>query len=100
MRRVFLIMAAASLFATSAVAQTVRPNLYAMTCASASALVNARGAVVGNTGPGLFERIVSSGGFCYRNEEAIPYFSRSRDVAQCMVGYECRDIGNWDTDNE
>jgi hypothetical protein len=98
MRRALFVMAATGVFATDALAQSARPDLYAMTCASASALVNTRGAVVGNTGPTTYERIVSNAGFCQHNEVAIPYFSRSRDVPQCMVGYECRDLNVWETD--
>jgi hypothetical protein len=97
MRRILFTAVAVGAMSASAVAQSARPDLYAMSCNSASAMVNARGAVIGNTGPNTYARIVSNAGFCPKNEQAIPLFSRSSDQPQCMVGYECRDITAWES---
>ena len=81
---------------TSAIAQAARPNLYTMSCSAAGALVQARGAVVANTSQNMFQRLVTSAGYCQHGETAEPYFSPTTDRPMCLVGYECRDIASWE----
>ncbi len=92
------VLAALSLcaFATSAIAQTGRPALHTMTCTAASSFVSSRGAVVADTSPNAYQRLVASGAYCQHGETAEPYFSRTKDKAQCLVGYECLDISRYD----
>ena len=82
-------LVAATLAATTAVAQP-RPLTTNMTCAAASALVSARGAVVLGTGPHTYDRYVAHPGFCDRGQGYDPAFERTADSAQCFVGYRCR----------
>jgi hypothetical protein len=91
----FIAVLALCVLSTSALAQSSRPQLSSMTCGAASSLIKNRGAVVVDTGPNTFERLVASEGFCQRGETAIPYFTPTRDNRTCMAGYECRDIQEW-----
>jgi hypothetical protein len=98
MRKSMLVAIACCMASGGALAQSARPNLYTMSCSSAAAFINARGAIVANTSPTTYERLVASEGFCLRNEQAYPYFSPTRDRAQCMVGYQCLDKQEWEQD--
>ncbi len=83
------------LLSSSAFAQA-RPEISTMSCSAAAAMVSSRGAVVASTGPNSFERLVSHAGYCTRGERTVPFFTRTKDNAACMVGYECRDQADWD----
>ena len=91
------IIATLSLLAlsTPAMAQAGRPNLHTMTCGAAASFVKGKGAVVANTSPNAYQRLVANGSYCQHGETAEPYFSSSTDQRQCLVGYECRDLTQW-----
>lgn len=90
-----LVPAAAAPRGTAVVAG--RPYTPALACTAAHALVSARGAIVLGTGPDLYDRYVSSDGFCQMDEVAMPAFVPSGDSPQCFVGYTCvRKSYNWD----
>ena len=74
-----------------------RPYTPALACSAAHALVSARGAIVLGPGPDLYDRYVSTDGFCQVDEVAMPAFVPSGDSPQCFVGYTCvRKSYNWD----
>ena len=74
-----------------------RPYTPALACNAARALVSSRGAIVLGTGPDLYDRYVSTEGFCQVDEVAMPAFVPSGDGPQCFVGYTCvRKSYNWD----
>lgn len=80
-----------SALAPAAFAQAM-PNSLTMSCASASALVRQRGAVVIGTGPNIFDRYVANQGYCNALEEVTaPAWIQTRDQQQCFVGYRCRE---------
>lgn len=78
------------LLAAPAAAQP-RPDVTAMTCAEAGALVARSGAVVITTGPGTYSRVVRDVSFCVVEKSTEPDFERTRDVPNCFVGYRCVD---------
>lgn len=61
------------------------------TCAQAVALVRQKGAVVFATSPTLYDRYVRDRGFCIYDQDLKPEWIPTRDVAQCFIGYTCRD---------
>jgi hypothetical protein len=89
MKKILLVAALVSLTAATAAAQGRRPDTRAMSCRQASALVQARGAVVLTTGPDLYDRYVRDGGFCARDLTTEPAYVPSADTPQCFVGYRC-----------
>lgn len=66
-----------------------RPNTRNMTCASAAALVQSRGAIVLSTGANTFDRYVSNIRYCSGAEQLQPEWVRTSDSNQCFVGYTC-----------
>ncbi len=91
MRRSALAALAALPLAGGPAAAQPRPDVTAMTCAAAQALVARSGAVVATTGPGTYSRIVADVGFCTVEKSTRPDYERTRDVAECFVGYRCVD---------
>ena len=85
-----LALALARLAAGPATAQP-RPDVTAMTCAAAQALIARSGAVVVTTGPGTYSRIVADVSFCTIEKSTRPDYERTRDVPECFVGYRCVD---------
>ncbi|GJD56362.1 hypothetical protein [Methylobacterium dankookense] len=89
MKRTALVLAL-SLVAGQAAAQP-RPDVTTMTCAAAQALVARSGAIVVTTGPATYSRIVGDVSFCTIEKSTRPDYERTRDVADCFVGYRCVD---------
>ncbi|MCJ2129408.1 hypothetical protein [Methylobacterium sp. E-045] len=87
-------LAACIVLAPLTISAQERPATPAMLCADAAALVNRVGAIVMTTGPITYDRIVRDGGFCPLPEAPKPAYELTRDVAQCFVGYVCRDKFN------
>ena len=82
-------IAVVALFALAgAAAAQERPSTLNMTCAEASGLVAAQGAVVLSTGRHTFARFVSSPRFCALAEYAYLRQAPTRD-GMCRVGYVC-----------
>jgi hypothetical protein len=73
--------------ATPAVAQ--RPDVRAMSCPEAQALVARRGAVLMTTGQYTYERFVAARGFCMREEQILPGWANTGDGVRCRVAYRC-----------
>jgi hypothetical protein len=61
-----------------------------MTCSQAAGLVRARGAIVLHTSPTTYDRYVSSGASCLRDQMTDPAWVRTADTPQCFIGYRCR----------
>ncbi len=72
-----------------ALAQT-RPDSLRMSCEAARRLVSERGAVVLGSGPDIYDRYVSTQGFCQRDEYTDPVWLPSADSRQCFIGYRCK----------
>ncbi|MCK2054986.1 hypothetical protein [Methylobacterium sp. 37f] len=87
------LLVCAALLPGAASAQT-RPDVTAMTCAEASALVTRAGAIVLTTGPITYSRFVRDVGFCPLPETTRPSWEMTRDNPKCFVGYICRDKFN------
>ena len=87
-KRITFSVAALLLGMQSAPAQT-RPDSLAMTCAQVNGLVKAQGAVVIGTGQYIFDRYVTDRRFCPTFDTTKPAWLRTRDKAQCFVGYTC-----------
>ncbi|QTL03484.1 hypothetical protein J5J86_22585 [Aquabacter sp. L1I39] len=66
-------------------------NALQLNCAQARGWVNAHGAALIRTSPSTFDRYVRDRGFCVPPEDVQPEWIRTRDVAQCFVGYTCFD---------
>jgi hypothetical protein len=79
-----------SVVGTSAIAQP-RLSTVAMSCGQAAGLVASRGAIVLGTGGHTYDRFVSDGRFCLRNEKAEPVWVPAADTRQCFVGYRCKE---------
>lgn len=77
----------------AAAAAEARPASWRMTCGQARGMVEHYGSVVMNFSPTVYERVVSAQNFCLHGESMRPEFAPTRDMAQCMVGYSCRDDG-------
>lgn len=67
------------------------PDVTAMTCAEAQALVARAGAIVVTTGPATYTRAVRDVGFCVVEKSTQPDYERTRDVPNCFIGYRCVD---------
>lgn len=67
------------------------PDSLRMSCAATAALVRERGAVVIGTGPGIFDRYVSTQGYCAPGQTTEPIWLQTADQKQCFIGYRCRD---------
>ena len=65
------------------------PSSLNMTCSEVVQLVNTQGAVVLSTGPGLFDRYVSTDSYCGSGLAAIAAWIPTLDSAQCFVGAVC-----------
>lgn len=87
------LLACALLLQTGGLAQG-RPATPRLLCAEAAALVAREGAIVLETGPFTYARLVRDGGFCPLPEAPKPAFEVTRDNPTCFVGYVCRDKFN------
>jgi hypothetical protein len=65
-----------------------------MPCAAVAEAVAREGAVILDTGPGTYERVVSGQRFCPLPETTAPTWAETADVPQCFVGYRCVDKFN------
>jgi hypothetical protein len=90
MRRLGLIVAISAASTAAAFAQP-RLSTVALSCGQAAALVASRGAIVLGTGGYTYDRLVSDGRFCLRNETTEPVWAPAADTPQCFVGYRCKD---------
>lgn len=88
---IFAAAAAAALVPALAEAQS-RPSTTRMSCAGARTLVAQRGAIVLGTGPSLYDRYVSSQGFCQPDEITKPAWAPTADNRQCFIGYRCERV--------
>ncbi|MBA4789796.1 MAG: hypothetical protein H2042_08895 [Rhizobiales bacterium] len=70
------------------------PNTLTMSCAEATALVNAQGAVTLSTGPNVFNRYVKDEAYCSGGQQTRPQWVQTRDQQQCPVGNTCVDPSN------
>ena len=66
-----------------------RPDSLSMSCDQARAFLRSRGAAVIGTGPHIYDRYVSDQRFCPITEGPRPAWIRTRDTAQCPVGFTC-----------
>jgi len=82
-------VAAGLAMAVAGTAQAQRPATPSMSCSAAAALVAQRGAIVLTTGPNTYDRYVRDLSFCAGSEELKPEWVRTRDKAQCFIGYTC-----------
>lgn len=87
--KAFLPILLSTIGTTAALAQSAGTT-QAMSCGQAAGLVGARGAVVLHTGPFTYDRFVSGPGFCLRDQTTEPVWVGTADVAQCFIGYRCR----------
>jgi hypothetical protein len=89
MKALFLFLAVT--FAASAQALP-RPDVRAMTCRDAAALVDSKRAVVFTTGKYTYERVVSNRYSCYNpmKEVEVTTFAKTLDNDRCFIGYICR----------
>jgi hypothetical protein len=86
--RLMMLLVVAALSGSVSAAQA-RPDTLKMSCSQASALVQARGGVVLDTGPTLYDRYVRAQNFCASSEEMTPSWVMTADNPQCFVGYRC-----------
>jgi hypothetical protein len=89
--KAFLFVLATFVLAASAQALP-RPDIRAMTCRDAAALVDSKRAVVFTTGKYTYERVVSSRYSCYNPTEEVEVttFAKTVDNDRCFIGYICR----------
>jgi len=66
-----------------------RTSSLALSCSSARDLVQRSGAVLFDTGPHTFERIVSSARFCEYDEILEERWIPTADTPHCVAGYKC-----------
>jgi hypothetical protein len=90
MRKIVYVLAL--LVVASSVQAQPRPMTPSLTCNQARGLVFSRGAIVLGTGTYTYDRYVSDGRFCLRNEMTELAFVPTRDTPQCPVGYICREF--------
>lgn len=83
------VFAAGILTVLGYVAAEARPAIYSMNCEQARAFVQQRGAVVVDTGPHTFERIVVDRSYCLHGENVRTFYTRTTDNPKCNVGREC-----------
>ena len=88
-RRVVSAILAATLLLAATPAEAQRPDLRAMSCPQAQALVASRGAVVMTTGQFTFERFVAHRGFCQREEKTRRAWATTGDGVRCNIAYRC-----------
>lgn len=74
---------------TSAEAASRHINARGMSCASVRSSVASHGAVILHYGAGLYDRVVSHGGYCMHGETTRPYWVGTRDSHACFAGYTC-----------
>lgn len=70
------------------------PNTLTMSCAEATAMVNAQGAVTLSSGPNVFNRYVKDEAYCSGGQQTRPQWVPTRDQQQCPVGNICVDPSN------
>jgi len=92
-----LVVFAIVLAAPAPVGAQVQFDGRSVPCRQLAAVVQSRGAVVISTGPSAYDRYVSGSQFCVRPETAVPVWISTPDVAQCPVGYVCRDRATFTT---
>ena len=63
-----------------------------MTCAETRQFVSNHGAVILHYGDGLYDRYVSSGQYCERDQVTEPAWLPTSNSSECFVGYTCREI--------
>lgn len=81
------IIGASIVWATSAEAQSRRPDTRNMTCAQAQSMVSQRGAVVMSTGTHTFNRFVHSMRYCAGSEALFNAFVPTKDNRKCLLRY-------------
>lgn len=84
-----LMIAGMSLVMFGLAGAEARPKVYQMSCAQAQSLVQRSGAVVVDTSPTTFHRVVASRAYCDYDQRVRNYYTRTKDVAQCAIGFEC-----------
>jgi len=84
-------LAGLGIFAAMPAQAQGRPDSMSMSCSAARALVQRSGAIVMQSGPGIYDRYVDHRGFCTISEEVDPAYIRTRDSRQCFVGFTCRE---------
>jgi hypothetical protein len=77
-------LAAMAVLAT-AVAAEARPDTRAMTCGQTQNLIRQSGAIVLTTGQHTYDRYVSSGAYCAREEDPHSAYVKTKDASQCRV---------------
>jgi hypothetical protein len=80
-----------SLGAMSAAHAQARLYADATACSVLQATVARDQSALIYTGPNLYARYVA---WCSPQQQDIPAYVRSRDTAQCLVGYTCRQNSN------
>ncbi|MBF9233018.1 hypothetical protein [Microvirga alba] len=91
MMRTMSLAAALAFFASSVLAQ--QASTLTMTCEEAAHMVASEGAAVLSTGPGTYDRYVSSLNSCELDQVLEPAWVPTANSAQCPVGYRCRSPG-------
>ena len=74
-----------------AISQT-RATVSQLTCDAAFQFIINRGEVLVATSPSTYERVVSNGGFCLRNESPRPVVTVTRDNPSCQIGVYCGQV--------
>ena len=76
--------------ASTALAQSGRPDTRQLTCAQAQALVKQRGSVVMTTGATTFDKFVADASYCRPiTNQVRAKFAPTKDDAKCAVGFRC-----------
>src|SRR3954471_18411138 len=88
--RVACAAALACVTALAPASAQVRASTSSLSCSAAAGLVAARGAIVLSTGPATYDRFVSGGEGCDRNQTTEAAYERTADSQQCFIGYRCR----------
>lgn len=66
-----------------------RPDVRAMTCGEARALVRQNGAVVLTTGRHTYDRYVTNRRYCPVGQVTERAYVQTRDAQSCFVGFTC-----------
>lgn len=82
-------MLAGPVFATTAEAQSRRPDVRKMTCEQVKELVKKTGAVVLTTGQYTYDRYVSNQFYCPSGMETKNAWVATSDTQKCLIGYTC-----------
>lgn len=77
-------------------AMAQRPSTLDMTCPEARAVVSRSRGIVLGTGGSTYDRFVRDRGACEVTEITIPAYAPTRDMADCFIGYRCREPGRGD----